>query len=99
MESQVSNISHNMEILMENLERKFRPFREFGSSNLEDGLDGKYRDKEELKKNPKKYISSSNNTSSAYLFKLEVKVDIKPCLGGIDVESMDAKVGSIFYCS
>jgi hypothetical protein len=32
LEPQVSNISHNMVILMSVLERKFKPFKELGSS-------------------------------------------------------------------
>jgi hypothetical protein len=34
MEEHVSNISHNMNILMVALERKFGPFGEFGTSKL-----------------------------------------------------------------
>jgi len=49
MEAQVVDISHNLTILMVTLDRKIKPLGEFGSSNLEASLDGKFGDKEDIK--------------------------------------------------
>lgn len=89
MKLQVTDISHNMAILMATLQSKFGPFREFGGSNSEATLDGKSRDNKNLEREMKKESekerpSSSNNTSSQSLFKVEVKVGIKPYQGDID---------------
>jgi hypothetical protein len=78
-----------MALLMVALVNKFGPFGEVGGSNLEVGLDDKSRynedSKKELKKEPEKEKpSSSVITSSQSLFKMEVKVDIKPYQGEID---------------
>jgi hypothetical protein len=94
MEAQVTDISHNMAILMAALENKFGPFREFGSSNSKVGSDEKYGDNEDPKKELKKELekerpSSSAITSSQSLFKVEVKVDIKPYQGEIDVVKLN----------
>jgi hypothetical protein len=89
MEAKVTNISHNMSILMLALKNKFGPFREFGISNLRGILDEKSRDKEDREKESKneplkERPSSSSITSSQYLFKVKAKVDIKPYRGKID---------------
>jgi hypothetical protein len=82
-----------MYILMISLERTFENFKEFISSNLELGLDEKYRDnkdlKKDLKKEPKKEIPSFNAITPQYLFRVEEKVDIKPYQGDIDVVKMN----------
>jgi hypothetical protein len=77
-----------MVIPMETLKRKFRPFREIGSSNLEASSNEKFKDKDPEKivgREPKKERPSFSITSFQSLFKAEVKVDIKPYQGEIDV--------------
>jgi hypothetical protein len=65
LEEQVTNISHNMSLLMVALESKLGLLREFGDSNSEIILDGKPRDNEDPKKESwkehEKEQSSSNN--------------------------------------
>ena len=41
-----------MSILMEDLERKFGPFGNFGGSNLDIGLEGKLEDRGDPEKDP-----------------------------------------------
>jgi hypothetical protein len=94
LEEQVIDISHNMALLMVALENKFGPFGEVGGSNSEVGLDEKLGDNEDPEKESKKELekeqpSSSVITSSQSLFKMEVKVDIKPYQGEIDVVKLN----------
>jgi hypothetical protein len=89
LESQVIDISSKMATLMATLENKFGSLGS-GRSNSEVGSYKKSRDnenpKKELKRDPnKERLSLSAITSSQYLFKVEVKVDIKPCQDEIDV--------------
>ena len=82
LELHVVEISCNMTILIVDIESKFGSFKGFGGSNSESRSDGKSRDIEDPKKEPKRDIeerpSSNNNTFSRSLFKVEAKVDIKP---------------------
>jgi hypothetical protein len=94
LEEKVVDISCNMALLMVALVNKFGPFGEVGGSNSEVGLDEKLGDSEdpekELKKEPEKEKpSSSAITPSQPLFKMEVKVDIKPYQGEIDVVKLN----------
>jgi hypothetical protein len=94
LEEQVVDISRNMALLMEAVDNKFRPFREVGSSNSEVVSDEKLGDSEDPKKELKKDLekeqpSSSAITPSQPLFKMEAKVDIKPCQGEIDVVKLN----------
>ena len=45
LEIQVTDISHNMSILMAARESKFKPFGDFGVSNSNFGFEGKSKDK------------------------------------------------------
>lgn len=78
MEAQVVDISHNMMILMETLESKFKPFKKFGRSHSNTCSNKKSRDKGDPKKEPNKEGPSSNIISSQSLFKMERKLDNKP---------------------
>jgi hypothetical protein len=89
LEEKVTDISHNMSLLMVALARNLRPFREVGGSNSEIRSDGKLGDNEDPKKEswkePKKEkLSSSTINPSQYLFNMEEKVDINPYQGEID---------------
>jgi hypothetical protein len=94
MEEKVTDISHNIALLMVDLEINIKPFKEVGYSNSEIGSEGKLRDNEDLekesRKDPKKEKpSSSENSPSQSLFKMEEKVDIKPCQCDIDVVNLN----------
>jgi hypothetical protein len=105
LKAHVIDISRNMKILMETLERNFGPFKEFGSSNSKHGSDEKYGDnkdpKKESKKESKKERPSSNSiTSSPSLFKVKAKVDIKSYQGEIDVVELNQWLQQLeFYFS
>jgi hypothetical protein len=90
LEEKVVDISCNMALLMVALANKLRPFGEVGGSNSEIRSEGKLGEimktqKRSRGKSPEKEKpSSSAITPSQYLFKMEVKVDIKPYQGEID---------------
>jgi hypothetical protein len=89
LEEQVVDITRNMTLLMVALTNKLGLFREVGSSKLEIRSEGKPRDNEDPKKESRKELekeqpSSSVVTLAQFLFKMEVKVDIKPYLGEIN---------------
>jgi hypothetical protein len=89
LEEKVTDISHNMSLLMVALASNLRPFREVGGSNSEIISEGKLRDNEdpekESRKEPKKEKPSlSVINPSQSLFKMEVKVDINPYQGEIN---------------
>jgi len=89
LKAQFANISHNMTILIAMLEHKFGCFGELGSSNSKASLNRKFGENkaQESKKDPKKERPNSNAiTSSQSLFKMDVKVDIKPYQREIDVK-------------
>jgi len=49
LEAQVFDMFHNMAILIATLQSKFRPFRDFSSSNKEDGSGRKFKTKNKKK--------------------------------------------------
>jgi hypothetical protein len=51
LEVKVTHISHNMNLLIVDLEINLRPFRDYGGSNSEIGSEGKSGDREDLGKN------------------------------------------------
>ena len=74
-----------MSILMATLESTFGHLRDFGGSYSDLGFEEKSKDKSDLEKESTKELSSSStNIPSQSLFKMEVKVDIKPYQGEID---------------
>jgi hypothetical protein len=75
LEVQVTDIGHNMKLLMEYPTDKVGIFRDDGGSNLEI--------RSEKKSEKEKPISSAMNPSQS-LFKMEVKLDIEPYQGDID---------------
>jgi hypothetical protein len=83
-----------MSLLIEALESKLILFKEVGGTNLEIRLDGKPRDNEdpenESHKEPEREKPSSSSINpSQYLFKMEVKVNIKPHQGEINALNLN----------
>jgi len=54
LEPQIIDLSCNMAIFMKTIENKFGHFKDFGGSNLQYGLDEKYRDNKDPKMSQKK---------------------------------------------
>jgi len=89
MEDKVVDISHNMSLLMEVLERKVMLFGKFGGLNAEIKWDGKLGDNEDPKNKSQKEPEKENPSSSTinlsrYLFKMEAIVNINPFQGDIN---------------
>jgi hypothetical protein len=79
-----------MSLLMVSLERNLRPFGEARGSNFDIISEGKLVDnedlKKELRKEPEKEKPSLIVVNPSYsLFKMEVKVNINPYQGEIDI--------------
>jgi hypothetical protein len=94
LEEKVVDISHNMALIMASLENNFIPFEEVGFSRLEVRSEEKPIDSENLEKEMKKRVrerkpSSNVITPSQIVFKMEVKVDINPYQGQIDVVNLN----------
>jgi hypothetical protein len=92
LEAYVSDISHNMNLLMEALERKIRPFGDDGGSNSKNKSKDKSKDQEEnesWKESGKEHLSLSGMNPSQSLFNMEAKVDIHPYQGEVDVLKMN----------
>jgi hypothetical protein len=88
LEEKVDDISHNMTLCMVALSNKLIPFEEVRGSNSKIRSEGKLRDNEDQEKELRKETEKENPSSSAItpswsLFKMEVKVDIKPYQGDI----------------
>jgi len=89
LEYQVTNISHNMSLIMPDLARNIKKFREARGSNFEIRSEGKLRDNQdlekELRKDPKKEKPGSSVVNpSQSLFNMEDKVDIYSYQGDIN---------------
>jgi hypothetical protein len=94
LEVQVVEISHNMNLLITALARKFRTFEDDGRFNSDIRSEGKLKDREDSEKelwkeSEKEQLSSSDIKPSQYLFKMEAKVDINPYQGEIDALKMN----------
>jgi hypothetical protein len=97
LEEQVVDIFRNMTLLVAALTNKLESFGEVGGSNSKIGSEGKPRNNKNLEKESRKEPEKDQPISSAItpsesLFKMEVKVDMKPYKGEIEEVKLNHKL-------